>query len=380
MSFASIGLVWSAVGIALLLAIAYALDITRRRRTIERVGYEPMLKRMTASLSVRRRILKSILMVGAVILCVLSLARPRMRGESIWRQRGIDVAIVMDFSKSMMARDVYPNRYTRMIHEVDDLIDGLDADRVSTVVFAGAAVHFPLTHDHSAVKLLYRGLDPRDLAPGSHLSEAFRVARCILHPDSNDPGCNRVSGQVLAPTAWKVCAGDTATATPEAQEPAISDRARAIVIFTDGEDTEGDARAEVEAAVRQGIEVFVVGVGTVAGELIPEFDENGREIGSKKAPDGALITTRLDQKSLRELAGVGKGGSHYFSVSDAGFRGDLLLAELQRLKKGDLDERLVYKEADIYHWFLFPAFMLLIIEACVSDRRRRVQFDGGNRP
>jgi Ca-activated chloride channel family protein len=368
MSFGAMWMAWIAGVSAVLLSIVYSLDITRRRRTIERVGYEPMLRRMTGSLSLRRRIFKATFMIGAVVLLIVSLARPQVRGESTWRQRGIDVAVVMDFSKSMLARDVYPSRFERMTREVDDLIDGLDADRVSTVVFGGAASHFPLTHDHSSAKLLYLGLHPRDVAPGSNLSEGFRVARCAMGK-SDDFDCERVGQDGRG---WGICNAEP-EAVPSARIPQESERTRVIVIFTDGEDTEGSAKAEVEAAVEQGIEVFVVGVGTLAGELIPEFNEDGQPIGSKKADDGSLITTKLNQSALRELAAISGKPNRYFIIDDAGFRSDALLDELKKLKKGDLDQRIVYKYREVYPWFLFPAFMLLLIEACVSDRHRRAR-------
>lgn len=363
-----------AVFTALGLAIVIALDFTRRRRSLDRIGNLPMLKRMTASLSTRRRVIKAVLLVAGITLTLLAMARPQKPGQSSWKLRGIDVAVVMDFSKSMMARDIRPSRHDRMVQVSEDLVEKLEADRVATVLFSGAAVHFPLSHDHTAATLLYRGVTPLDLAPGSDMGEALRVARCVLRPEVDaEGGCARVGGRGRG--------GDPLTDTPALDEselgpsplgrqPAVADRARAIVIFTDGEDTEGRARAEVELAASLGINIFFVGVGTTAGELIPEFDRRGRESGWKKHPDGSFVRTKLNEDGLRELAEVAGSEARYFHLGTGRFNLDALASELKRLKKGDLDERVVRSSVPIYQVFLFPAFLLLLIEACVGERRR----------
>jgi len=248
-------------------------------------------------------------------------------------------------------------------------------------VFAGAAAHFPLTHDHEAAMSLFRGLEPVDMPPGSDIGEAVLTARCIVRPDLlEDPDCARMGGRgrggaPLDPREPEV--------GPGAPEPEVADRARAIVLFTDGEDTEDTASAEVDYAVRLGINVFVVGVGTVSGELIPEFDRDGNEIGWKKTEDGkSFVTTRLDQAHLKELAEIAGGEEgHYFQLSPKRLGTDQLseslrplLTQLQRLKKGDLDDRVKREWKDAFQWVLFPALMLLIIEACISGRRRRVLY------
>ena len=196
MTFA-LGIVkWLAFATALALAIAFALDFTYRRRQLDRIGHLPQLQRMAASLSPGRRVLRSVLLAVAVTLAVFALARPQVRGETTWTKRGIDVAVVMDYSKSMLARDIYPSRTKRTEIEVDQLLDELEADRVATVAFAGAAVRFPLTHDHEAARILFRGLTPYDMPAGSDLGEGVRMARCMLRPDLlGEAGCGRDGGR-----------------------------------------------------------------------------------------------------------------------------------------------------------------------------------------
>ncbi len=159
-----------AAGVLLVgLAIAFALDLTRRRRTLERIGHVPQLRKMAESVSLGRRGLKMALLVGGVTLVCLSLARPQVEGESLWKQRGFDVALVVDYSKSMLAQDVYPSRMERAKLAAEEIIDSLGGDRVAVVAFAGEAVYYPLTTDYEAAKILLRGLTPLDLPGGSDL-------------------------------------------------------------------------------------------------------------------------------------------------------------------------------------------------------------------
>lgn len=372
MSFAEPLFAYAAVITALALAILMALDITGRRRVLERVGHVPMLRRMTRSLSPRRRVLKAVLWISGITLVMLALAQPQVAGESSWRQRGIDIAVVMDYSKSMLARDVSPSRYQRTVDAAEQLVDGLGADRVATVIFSGAAIHFPLTHDHQAAKLLYRGISPLDLAPGSDIGEALRVARCILRPDVlQDGSCERIGGRGGGGDPLEddpAADAEDLTRTPE--PPSVdADRARAIVLFTDGEDTIGQGRAEVELASELGIQIFLVGVGTTAGELIPDHDRAGREIGWKKHRDGSFVRSRLDQAGLKELARIAGGEDRYFHLGPDGLDLDALLGELHRLKKGDLDERVVRSSKPVFQLFLFPGFLLLLIESIIGERR-----------
>lgn len=376
-----------AIGIGCALALGFAAYW--RRRTLARVGDPAQLARMMASSSGFRRRLKSVLFVTGVVLVSIAFARPQREARVVWSKRGVDVVVAMDMSKSMLARDLYPDRLTRMTEEVELLLDQLESDRVAVVAFAGAATHFPLSEDSAAARSLFRAITtcPKDaqsrwptwcapsaLAPGSNVGEAVLISRCILRPDlESDPGCDRVGGHG---DGGRPLGYDDEALEPEVDESEeLADRARVLVLFTDGEDQEGEAAAEIARAVELGIDVFIVGVGTTEGELIPEYDSDGAEIGWKKTEDGAsFVTTRLDQASLRELAQVAGGESHYMWLDPVSFESAALVKKLRRLKQGDLDGEVKKEWTDVYEWPLFAGFMLLLIEATVSSRRRRVLY------
>ena len=361
---------WVALAVALLLAFAYALDATRRRHLIERIGNPAQLQRMAESLSPGRRLLKTILIVVGVTCIALALAHPQIEGESVWRQRGIDVAVVMDFSKSMLAHDATPSRIKRAALEADGLIDQLSGDRVAVVAFAGGAVHYPLTTDYDAAKILYHGISPAEMAPGSDVAEALITARCLLRPDlEKDPDCERTNGRghggdpLDEDEARKLRAH-------RIEQTDLGDRARAIVLLTDGEQTEGDALEQAKKAADVGIDVFVVGVGTTKGAPVPELDEDGAEHGYKVDENGQAIMSRLDEPGLKELAKLGGGEDHYYRLHPGRLGMEPIVKALARLKEGDLRSRVERRPQEAFQWLLYPGFMLLVIEACLSDRRR----------
>ena len=351
--------------LVVVLAIVYALDFTRRRHLYERLGHAPQLQRMAHSVSQGRRRVKAVLIVLGVALTSLALARPQTEGTKIWKQRGIDVVVALDFSKSMLAQDVYPSRVEMAKIGADKLLDKFVGDRVAMVAFGGEAVHYPLTADHEAAKLLYNSLDPKNLAPGTDIGEAVRTGRCLLRYDVADPDCAFLRGKRSGDTAL----GTATAAAPPAQEV---DHGRAIVVFTDGEDTEGHAKTEVEKALQLGIEVYFVGVGTRAGARIPDYDDQGRFTGWKLAPGStAYISTHLDEDALKELAKAAGGEDHYLYADPRGFKVDAVVKALARLKEGNLDDRVESIPSEAYQFLLFPGFMLLVLEACLGDRRRQ---------
>jgi Ca-activated chloride channel family protein len=363
MRWASFTWLLVAGGMLVLLAFAYALDFTRRLRLMEKIGHAPQLAKMAASVSEGKRITKAILIVLGVALVAVAIAGPRFRGSPVWKERGIDVAVVLDYSKSMLARDVYPSRVERSRYVTDALLDKFAGNRVAVVAFAGGSVHYPLTTDYEAAKILYHGLSPQDLPPGSDLGDAVLSARCLLLPDGNDPDCRELRD------------GDR----PIHRDPMAAERARAIVVFTDGEDTEGHARAQVERAYRQGIPTYVVGVGTKAGGRIPEIGDDGEIHGWKLAQDGqSYFITRLDEEALKALAKAGGGEDHYLRDDPRRFSMDPVIKALGKLKEGDLTKRVDEDRVpnEKFKWVLYPAFLLLLIEACMADRRRRAAAQG----
>ncbi|MBT8495990.1 MAG: VWA domain-containing protein [Deltaproteobacteria bacterium] len=363
-------LAYVAAAVPVVLALLYAIDFTWRRRALERLGNSAMIGRMLETLSMRRRLLKAVVLAIGMTGLAIAVARPQVEGESSWQQRGIDVVIVVDFSRSMLAEDVYPNRFERSLIELYQLVDELEANRVAVVAIAGEGAFFPLTHDLDSVRGFLAGIGPLDMPPGSDLGKGVALARCILFPEQADSQECRAVGSRSGGGA--PLEADEMLSKPALAAPPRDDRARALVLMTDGGDTGKGLIEELGRAAEQGIHTYVVGVGTEAGELIPTFDADRKQIGWQRQPGSeSYYTARLEIDRLEEAMKVAGELGELFLLRGKTFRRGDLVAKLQTLKKGNLDQRVVHKRVEVFHWFLFPALLLLIIEACIGERRRR---------
>lgn len=244
---------------------------------------------------------------------------------------GVDLVVCVDTSRSMLARDLKPNRLERAKRELRSLLEQLRSDRLALVAFSGDARDIaPLTSDRNSLGELLERLDPADnRRGGTDLGAALERALELL---------------------------DGRTGASEA-----------IVVLTDGEDLSGRG-AEVAARARsQGIRVFVVGIGSEAGAKLPVVDGQGRErflVG----PDGKEVVSRLDDEGLSAVASA--GGGEYLTTSNS----PTPLSDLFRYRITDLEARevevgLERVPLDRYQWPLGLAFLVLILELTINERR-----------
>jgi len=251
----------------------------------------------------------------------------------------LDLVVALDFSKSMLARDVYPSRLERAKRELERLMDQLAGDRVGLVAFAGETLSYPPTTDYAAVKLFWRDLSPWDMpVGGTAIGRAMRAA------------------------------GETLVRLRAKGGAAAAERAQVILLLTDGEDTDSEPLEAAEEASKLGIRVFTVGIGSRSGELIPEYDERGETTGYLKDADGKYVTSRLGEDTLAKIAQ--KTGGEYFHADVRRFGVEQIEAALAGLKRTENEARVVKDYDEVYEVLLLPAFLLLVGEACMSDRRR----------
>jgi len=325
---------WLAAAVAVLALGALGLRFAeaRRRRDLERFVAGPLLAALTTSASTRRRLTKAALLLAGVALGAVALARPSVGWR--WEQtqhRGTDVLFAVDVSRSMLAEDVKPDRLGRAKLAVIDLLRRLEGDRVGLVAFAGSAfLQSPLTSDQGAFQQSLEALDtdviPRggtDVGAALHeAEEAFRSAG---------------GGQKL------------------------------LVLVTDGEDLEGNAKTAAREAAKQGITVYTVGVGTPAGERIPLAKAGGRGVVLDEG--GRPVTSKLDEEGLREIAEA--TGGFYVPL---GVHGEGLDTIYQRVlaeaPKQELSMRSQRLPIERYQWPLGLALALIVSEALLGERRR----------
>jgi Ca-activated chloride channel family protein len=317
--------------------LAYSIAFVYRRRLLARLGNPVLIARMSAATSVPRKVARAALVCLAVGLLALALARPQAGGRArLEKQRGLDLVVALDFSKSMLAKDIYPSRLERAKRELERLMDHLAGDRVGLVAFAGETLTYPPTTDYDAVKLFWRDLSPSDMpVGGTAIGRALKSGIDML---------SRLRAQ----------GGET--------------RDQVILLLTDGEDTESQPLEVADEAAKLGIKVFAVGIGSRSGELVPELGENEQAAGYIKDRDGKYVTSRLDEDLLSQIAA--KTGGGYLRADAQHFGVEAIDAALAGLKRTENESRLVKQYDEVFEYLIVPALLLLLIEACLGERRR----------
>ena len=305
-----------------------------RKRALAQFGDLALVQKLSATLSRTGRAAKSVLMLAAFALLVLALARPQFgtRVETV-RSEGQDVMVALDVSRSMLAEDVAPNRLERARLEIMRILQRLDGDRIGLVAFAGNAfVQSPLTVDYGAAALFLNAMDP-DLIPvqGTNLGEALTVALDAFEEGTRD--------------------------------------SRVLIVVTDGEDHEGEIEEALERALDEGVQIHTVGIGSLEGVPIPEFDASGVRSGFIREESGSVVTTRLDEATLERVAEV--TGGRYFSALGPSANLDPLVEKITGGEGRELEAREITQFDEQFQVFLGLAVVLLLAEGLIPERRRK---------
>lgn len=374
LSIAERGRLWLALLVALVVGGGWWLMRARHRAAIARLGEQPVLARMLASVSPGRRTAKAIVLGLAALLLVVALAEPQRASMDQEAKRGLDLVVAMDVSKSMLVPDVAPDRLARARELALQTLDGLPGDRSAAVVFAKAAAHFPLTEDHEVTAQFLQDLGPADLPPGSNLAEALRLSRCILRRDvGTDLGCAAIDRKGHGGDPLP---GEDDERRDEEVVIESEERGRAVVVFTDGGDPDDATRQEMVLAKDLGISVFIVGVGSEAGGEVWDIDDDGRRTRVKRDAQGVPIRSARNDKGLGELAALGGDASRYFIAAEQGTPdASSLVTALKALQRGVLTKT-VRRRHGIQVFLLFPALVLLLVEAAIGTRRPVATPDG----
>ena len=325
--------------LALVLAVLVGLvgwrSDARRRARLAQLGDVPVLERLVprrqAGLPPR---LRALLLGTAALLLGIALAGPRW-GERAERRRdvGVDIALVLDVSASMLARDEgEASRLDRVKSDVRRLLATMPAARVTLIVVAGRAYLLtPLTADHDALGLFLDGLDPGMVSQGgTAIADGLRQATQIL-------GASQDGGD------------------------------RAVVVMSDGEtwDDAGAIDAAAKAARDARLAVVLVGYGSAQGATIPVSGG-----GVKRDADGSPVITRANAEVLRTIARVTEGVYVDPATAD---RPGRVRAALRRLRQTERVLNAGTSPVQRYAIFLWPAFALLLIDALLSEVTRRTR-------
>lgn len=304
----------------------YAVVRHLRRARIRRFGDESLVKELMPSFSGAKGWTRIILFTLAFFFFVLGLARPQIGAKlSEHETRGAEIMICLDVSNSMLAQDYSPDRLERAKLAISRLVDKLHDDRIGLIVFAGSSfVQLPITTDYVSAKMFLGNVNT-----GSIPIQGTAIGDAIM----------------------------TAAKSFSAQ----SEKSRAIVVITDGENHEDDPVDAARQAAELGIRVYTIGVGSLQGQPIPV---NGDLLKDK---DGNIVVTRLDEGTLRQVAKEGNGA--YVHAGNDEFGLNPIIEDLRRLEDEKFNS-VVFEEYDEqYMYFFAAALVLLVLEMLVGERK-----------
>ena len=279
-----------------------------RKAKLRRYGNPAHLSRLMPEASRYVPAVKISLELLALAALIVAIARPRAgQKEEVENTSGIEVMIAFDVSRSMLASSTDDpqgvSRLQRAKYILNRLIDKLDNDKVGLIVFAGEAyTQLPITTDFLSARM-YLDEISTEMVPtqGTAVGAAIDMA---INSFSPDPEINK-----------------------------------AIIVITDGENHEGNAVEMAEYAKSQGIEVDVIGVGSLKGAPIPVNPRKG--------------------EFLKDAYSTGWGNKAV----------DQLIESLDQIKKSDLKHVSYKASAEQFPVFASIALLLLVIDACILPRK-----------
>ena len=311
-----------------LMFIAYWLMRRWRKRRIARFGDPDLVSSLAPLVPRRKGWLKLTLLSLALLFFAIGMARPQLGAILKEKQvKGAEIMVVLDVSNSMLAEDYSPNRLERAKLAISKLVDELQGDRIGLIIFAGESfVQLPVTSDYVSAKIFLNSITTESVpVQGTAMGDAIRTAIKSFTSESEN--------------------------------------SRAIILITDGENHEDDPVSAAKDAVDMGARVFCIGVGSPEGKPIP------MDGGLLKDNDGNIVVTRLDEKTLRDVASAGRG--LYVRAGNTEFGLNPVIDEIRSLDAKDF-QSVVFEEYDEQYMYFFAiALIFMLIEFMISDTRNR---------
>jgi len=322
--------VWLFVAIAILVGLFLYL-LRWKGNTLNKIGDKKLVKLLIDNFSSKGFTVKFILLILAIATGIIAVMNPRVPGDTDGVERkGIDVAIALDVSKSMLAADLAPNRLERAKQFVNKLINEMPNDRIALILFAGKAyLQMPLTVDHGAASLFISSATP-DAVPqqGTVISDALKMSAGVFN--------------------------------------SAEKRFKTVVLISDGEDHDADAISTAKDLAAQGVMINAIGIGSPEGSSIvdPATGQNKRDEA------GNTIISKLNEEGLKEIAQYTNGIYIRLQNSDDAIASiKSQLSQIERKAFGDVSQ-MNFKT--YYIWFAVAMFILLLAENLIPERKKKL--------
>jgi len=330
---------WLLFIIPAILLPAYIWCFWQKARMLRVLASNEMLKRINASVSLKRQLFKASLLIAAFVSIVIALTEPKWNPQPIHiKRRGRDIVILLDTSRSMLAEDIKPNRLERSKIAINDLLERLQGDRIAIVTFAGnASVKCPLTQDYAFVRMVLADISTESTGRGgTMIGDAIRKATLEVF--------DRRSRQY-----------------------------KDIILITDGEDHDSFPVEAAEKAAKEGIRIIAIGLGdSTEGARIPITGPDGKRTFLKYK--GREVWSKLDADLLRQIVYATPGGK-YLSVEpgqtfDLGEIYEQLVASAE---KRELESATMTRYDEKFQIFVALAIGLIASEMLISERKKSTE-------
>jgi len=308
--------------------VGYALLRWFRRRRVKAFGDPELVEALMPSRSRSKGWVRMVLFCLGFLFFVVGLARPQTGAKLSERKtKGAEIIIALDVSNSMLAEDYSPNRLERAKLSISRLTDMLQEDRIGLVIFAGTSfVQLPVTTDYVSAKMFLGSIDTGSIpVQGTAIGDAIRLS------------IKSFSAQ--------------------------SEKSRVIIVISDGENHEDDPVAAAAQAAEYGIKVYTIGVGSAEGQPIPV---DGALLRDR---NGDIVVSRLDEKTLRDIARAGNGA--YIHAGNEEFGLNPIVQDIRRMEDEEFGS-IVFEEYDEQYMYFFGiALLLFVIEMLIGERKPR---------
>lgn len=314
-----------------IVVLIYLFNLYWKRKKQREFGDLALVKRLSPEKSVFKATLKISILLLALACVILALVNPKVgtKVETVKRE-GIDIVFAIDVSKSMLAEDIAPSRLEKTKQIVLQIINNLGSDRIGIVAYAGSAFPvLPITTDYSVAKMFLQSMNPGMVSSqGTSLDEAIQLSATYFDEKSKT--------------------------------------AKLVIMISDGEDHSEGVQDVAEEANKNGLKILTIGVGTEKGGPIP-FKKNGIVESYQRDQNGEVVTTKLNETTLREIAKATKGG--YISGNNTKEVVDYVKNALNNIEKTEFETKQFANYQSQFQWLAGFAFLLLFIDIFFLEKK-----------
>ena len=254
--------------------------------------------------------------IGTILVCISLLSPQKLIEEKEIERKGNSIYILMDTSRSMLTKDIYPNRIERAKTVAKNIIFNLKGDKVGIIPFSDSAyIQMPLTDDYKIAENFISVIDTNLLSGG---------------------GTNIFEGLSIANKSFE----ETET------------KNKIVLVISDGGDTDDKT---LDFIKKNNLKVYSVGVGTEKGSVIPD----NKKSGFIKDEKGNIVVSSLNSKFLKEMSEISNG--KYFEVNNLSDNTKEFIFNMETLDKSKIKDEKISIYEKYFQCFLGIGLLFILV-------------------